>query len=162
MFLVTLNMLIRTAKKEDINDLIKLNRRLCEHIARSDRYCQANKQTEKAFRDFYIRNLPKRNFKYLVAENNKGKIIGYLSAHILKATPFVAPKKIGEILGCIVSKKYKRKGVGKQLVEKIIEWFEKNKVRHIEVEVHSKNKSGIAFWQKMGSKEYIKKMRFDL
>ena len=92
----------------------------------------------------------------------KEKVIGYLIGKIEKPKPYAAPEKIGKVASAFVSEKYRRKGVGKKTVEKLLEWFKENKIKHIELNVDSRNKIGLGAWKKFGFFEFQKKMRLDL
>lgn len=154
-------MFIIEAKKENLEDLIKLNRELCDYHKRLDKYNYSSPETEKFFRKFFLKNYKKKNFLYLIAED-KGKVVGYSSAQIKKTEPYIKPKKVGEIFSIYVLEKYRRERVGKKLFEELIKWFKRNKIKHIEIFAHVKNKKGVKFWQKAGFSEYLKRMRLDL
>ena len=90
------------------------------------------------------------------------KVIGYFIGKIEKAKPFITPKKIGKISDAFVEEKYRKSGIGKMMFNELIQWFKKNKIKHIELSVDSRNEIGIKAWQKFGFKEFMKKMRLDL
>ena len=81
---------------------------------------------------------------------------------IEKAKSFVVPKRIGRISDAFVEEKYRKSGTGKRMFDELIQWFKKNKIKHIELSVDSRNETGIKAWQNFGFKEFMKKMRLDL
>jgi ribosomal protein S18 acetylase RimI-like enzyme len=48
------------------------------------------------------------------------------------------------------------------LVEELLNWFGKRKIKFVEVEVDSRNKIGIRAYKKYGFFEFHKRMRLDL
>ena len=50
----------------------------------------------------------------------------------------------------IVSKSYRHKGIGKQLVSRVIEEAQKKELRHLNVSPVARNKNTIAFFHKLG------------
>ena len=96
----------------------------------------------------------------MVAESN-GKIIGYFAAKIEKPSPIFSPKRIGKISRAFVLEEYRRLGIGKKAVKEILKWFKKNKIKHVEVTVDARNEIGVRFWQSLGFKEFMKRMRRD-
>ncbi|RLI68286.1 MAG: hypothetical protein DRP02_12880 [Candidatus Gerdarchaeota archaeon] len=156
-----MNIQIRKAKQNDIDAIVKLNEQLADYHRKIDKYYKPGSETRKGFRKYLLEIIRKRNVKIMVAETNN-KIIGYFIGTIEKAKPFVVPKKIGRISGAFVEEKYRKSGIGRMMFDELVQWFKKNKIKHIELSVDSRNEIGIKAWQKFGFKEFMKKMRLDL
>lgn len=92
---------------------------------------------------------------------DKNKVIGYFIGAVQKPK-YAVPRKIGRISDAFVLTKYRRKEIGEQLFRELIKWFEVNKIKNIELSVNSRNKIGLAAWEKYGFFEFTKKMRLDL
>ena len=90
------------------------------------------------------------------------KVIGYFIGKIEKAKSFIASKKIGKISDAFMEEKYRKSGIGRMMFDELVQWFKKNKIKHIELSVDSRNEIGVKSWQKFGFKEFMKKMRLDL
>ena len=156
-----MNLKIRRATLNDVEAIVKLNEQLANYHRKIDKYYKPGSETRKVFRKYLLKIIRKRNVKIMVAEIDN-KIIGYFIGKIEKAKPFIIPKKIGKISDVFVEEKYRRFGIGKIMFDELVQWFKKNKIKHIELCVDSKNEIGIKAWQKFGFKEFMKKMRLDL
>jgi len=53
-------------------------------------------------------------------------------------------------------------GMGKKMFDELIKWFKRNKIKHVELSVDSRNEMAVKAYQKFGFKEFMKKMRLDL
>jgi len=156
-----MNIQIRKAKQNDIDAIVKLNEHLADYHRKVDKYYKPSSETRKSFRKYISEIIRKRNIKILVAETDN-KIVGYFIGTIEKAKPFTAPKKIGRISEVFVEEEFRKSGIGRMMFDELIRWFNKNKIKHIELSVDSRNEIGIKAWQKFGFKEFMKKMRLDL
>ncbi|MGB9675510.1 MAG: GNAT family N-acetyltransferase [Candidatus Nanoarchaeia archaeon] len=97
----------------------------------------------------------------VVAENEK-EIMGYFLAKIEKAPIYITPKRIGVIYDAFVKEKYRRKGIGENLFKVVLDWFKKNKIKHVEVTADYRNKQAIQFLKKLNFKPYRLKLRRDI
>lgn len=87
------------------------------------------------FDDFWNENVLKQellseNRKYIVAEEN-GEILGFAGVSICD--------KEAELMNIVVKKNNRGKGIGKALLEKIIEILKLEKLEVLKLEVNSKN-----------------------
>ncbi len=74
----------------------------------------------------------------------------------IKYTPRGTPMKKN------VDSGYKRQGIGTKLFDSICTWFKTFQVNHVELTVASNNPQSIGFWNKMGGKEFMRRMRIKL
>ncbi|AKB66258.1 GNAT family N-acetyltransferase [Methanosarcina mazei] len=85
----------------------------------------------------------------LVKDKDTGQYIGYCISTIDK-------EMIGEIDSLYVEKEYRKHGIGSQLMEKALEWLDKNKVKSKIVAVGDGNEKVIDFYNHYGF--YIRKI----
>ncbi|MDO5708160.1 MAG: ribosomal protein S18-alanine N-acetyltransferase [Andreesenia angusta] len=78
---------------------------------------------------------------YLVAEN-KGEILGYIGSWKVLDE--------GQITNIAVREKYRRAGIGKNLLSNLIDLLENRGVKTIVLEVRVKNESAINLYKKFG------------
>ncbi len=156
-----MNFKIRKATLNDIDTIVELNKQLADYHRKIDKYYKPGSETRKGFKKYLLEIIGKRNVKIIVVEINN-KIIGYFIGTIEKAKPFVVPKRIGRVSDAFVEEKYRKSGIGKMMFNELIQWFKKNKIKHIELSVDSRNEIGIKTWQKFGFREFMKKTRLDL
>lgn len=146
--------IIRPAKIKDLPEIIAMRLELAKYHEALDKNFIINRPAarkfyNKLFKDF-IRS---RKKKLLVAEAD-GKSIGFASAFIAKSEPFQKIKNYGHIRDAYVDKKFRRLGVGKKFIEIFYEWFKKEKLKYIDLNVFCANKLGRAAWGKYGFKDY--------
>jgi ribosomal protein S18 acetylase RimI-like enzyme len=67
-------------------------------------------------------------------------------------------QQYGNLAELAISGKYRRQGVGEQMVEAAMVWFAGQKVERIEVRVAVSNEISTSFWRKMGFSTYLETM----
>jgi len=155
---------IKEAKRKDINSIVKLQMGLADYHKKIDtKYFKSGRERKEQLRKHFLKFLSKRrrNRKFLVAKV-KNRIVGFFIGGIHKPWSYCREKKIGGIYQAYVDRKFRRKGIGNLLFQELLKWFQKRKIKFIEVEVDSQNKIGISAWKKYGFFEFQKKMRLDL
>lgn len=155
------SMKIRKANKKDIEEIVRLNIQLTDHQARLEKYYRSGKEVADSFRKHLRENIGRRNFIVLVADNND-KLCGFFIGIISIARPHVVAKKVGRLDAAFILKEFRTSGIGKLLFDELLKWFKKNKVKNIELSVHSRIKTGNLVWKKLGFKEFYKGMRLNL
>lgn len=89
--------------------------------------------------------------KYFVYEINK-EIVGYIGSRVYDDSI--------EILNFLVSPTYQRKGLGKELLDYLLNSF--NEIKIVTLEVRKSNKQALAFYNKNGFKlDHIKKQYYN-
>lgn len=88
---------------------------------------------------------------YLYKENNEiiGLIVGLINNEETSDYDFRAPKR-GRVLELIVTKKIRSKGIGKQLLDKMTEYFKEKNCEDILIGVFGYNENAIKFYEKCG------------
>ena len=97
------------------------------------------------------------DFKIYVALRGE-QIVGFCVGQIIEKPPVYQVKKIGQVNNIAVKEGHKRQGIGKVLSETINAWFMTQQVNHIELLVATNNPQSLGFWNKMGGREFMKKM----
>ncbi len=102
-------------------------------------------------KDFLYAVLADRESVIFVAESDD-RIIGLVYACVRKFpdTPIRVPCRMGEVDQLIVTKKYRRYGVGKALMEKAEQWADDMKLDRLELSVWDFNHSARFFYQEIG------------
>ncbi len=97
--------------------------------------------------------------RVLVAEAN-GEIAAYASAMIADiTTEMFLPLRCGLLADIYVSEPYRRRGLGRELVERLCLWFRDQDVSHFEWHVSARNQTAMAFWETIGGQPTILRMR---
>jgi ribosomal protein S18 acetylase RimI-like enzyme len=125
--------------------------------------------------DWIDENKKPRNYKYLknCITNNECKIIIVEENENIIGSCIFKHRKIKdhiifkdmnniEIDELIIDKKYRRKGIGKIIFKKIIEFAKENDINKIELGVWAFNKGAIEFYKNMGMNERHIKMEINI
>jgi GNAT superfamily N-acetyltransferase len=54
----------------------------------------------------------------------------------------------------LIEESYRKKGIGKMLINNFIKWVKENKINRIKVSVYDKNTNAIEFYKKTGFTNY--------
>lgn len=95
------------------------------------------------------RAIVERNSFISIALQDK-KIIGLIGGTIQKRQPFYKQKTIGRVRDFTVKEKFRGKGTGKKLFQKLLDWFKKRKVAYIELHAIKNKKKLEKMYKKWG------------
>jgi aminoglycoside 6'-N-acetyltransferase I len=94
----------------------------------------------------------KRSYSIFAAYWDKVPI-GYIFLKVDKNLPIYTVEKYGYISGLYIKPKFRKKGVASELVLAAEKWFNKKKIKRIELKVNVGNDDGMNFWKKNGFKD---------
>jgi ribosomal protein S18 acetylase RimI-like enzyme len=98
----------------------------------------------------------------LVAED-AGEIVGFMLGMIVDLLPDIFAQEPGGFLAdMFVDADYRRRGVGKALVNALQDWFREQGVDHFDWHVAAHNADALAFWRSIGGREVMIRMRAQL
>jgi ribosomal protein S18 acetylase RimI-like enzyme len=145
-------MKIRKAHKEDLDNVVKLGFALLKHHSKFNTYYipirDKNKLREITSK-YFLKLMRSRNALFLVAEDD-GRIVGHAIGEIKKNPPGLLEEKHGEVGEIFIKKEYRRTGLGKQFIDKILAWLKKKKIKRVVVDFDSKNRIARSAYKKMG------------
>lgn len=100
--------------------------------------------------------------RVLIAELD-GRVVGYVLGVIVDLAPeMFAQEASGFLADIYVEQDVRGQGVGRALVDDLSAWFRSHGLRYFEWHVAAHNDAGIAFWQAMGGRSVMLRMRADL
>lgn len=105
--------------------------------------------------EMFIRDSLKSEDSLVLVAIEDGKVAGYSIAVISKHPPVLESEKYGFIEDMAIKSKYRRKGIGTEMLTRILEWFESKDINRIELKVLPENHPGYSFWKKHGFRNYI-------
>ncbi len=156
------SLVIRRAKKADIDIIVKFASYLADfHHKLDPNYWRPSKETEKKFRKFVKKRLKNGRDLILLAED-KGKVVGYFAAEIMKPHLTIKHDRIGNFANAFIIKEYRGKGIAKDAVKIILDWFRKKKLKVARLSVDTRNPLGVRAWEGLGFKEFKKEMKMEL
>ena len=151
-------MLIRKAKKEDIESIHKLDRESTKYHKKFDKdFYTISEKWWKIKKDSQLKAIKSPTNLILVSEVD-GKIAGYIWGYIETNMK----NKIGKIQELIVTSKQRGKGIGKELIKQMLDFFKDKKCIVSEIEVFVENIPTIQVYEKAGFKKREYKMQMKL
>lgn len=148
---------IRRAQQSDIDSLVTLWQEIADYHAELDpRFALASDARTK-YREHLTRLLGDDNWRVFIAEED-GNAIGFITGTV-RENPIFAQRWAGHISDAFVTARYRRRGVGEQLVRVIGDWFRERNVDYLELGAASFNPVAQSFWRKMGFEPYMIRMR---
>ena len=152
-------MKIIKARPEDIGQIADLQQGLMFHEKKIDpTFFDISKHARERFVEFAKKKIENRNSRLLVAVVGD-KIVAYILGWVKERPPVYKLKKVGYISDCFVMKKFRGKGIGEKLTQRMLAWFRTKKLNRVELVVTSRNKLGLTAWKNLGFEEYRKIMR---
>lgn len=92
-----------------------------------------------------------------------GELVGFTLGLVVDLVPEMFRPQMGGFLADIhVEDAYRRRGVGSKLVEALAGWFRSRGVGYMEWYAATANETGRAFWESLGGREVMTRMRVDL
>jgi len=98
-----------------------------------------------------------------VAEQDE-KIVGAVRAEVREAPtiPLVVPRRFGVIDTLVVIRSCRRRGIGTALAAEVQRWAKGKGVSQVELTVYEFNRTGLAFYQKLGFRTASRRLRKSL
>lgn len=97
----------------------------------------------------FIASIANTNYHYLLAEN-ESENIGFITFHTQNLMHHEG--LVGEIQEFYVIPKYRGKGVGRQLLSKILQYAELHNLKGVEVQTNKRRVENVAVYQSLGFK----------
>jgi len=137
-------MIIKKAKKEDIESIHKLDIESVKHHKTFDKdFYSISERWWKIKKASQLKAIKSPTDLVLVAESG-GKIVGYIWGYI----EIMMKYKIGKIQELIVTSKQRGKGIGTRLIKQMLDFFKNRKCVISEIEVFVKNEPTIKVYEK--------------
>ena len=116
-----------------------------------DDYREAYKKLASAF-------LSEEDKAIFIAKTGE-EIVGLVAGSIINYGPLQGNKKMGLINIIVVLPSYRRNGIGKELCEKITEWFSSQEIKEVTLFNSVKNRFSKAFWESCGFEIFLEQRR---
>ncbi|KUJ60609.1 GCN5 family acetyltransferase [Flavobacteriaceae bacterium CRH] len=101
----------------------------------------------EVFKGIFNENISNPNNVYLIAENEK-EGLGFISFHTQKLLHHCG--LVGEIQEFFIHQNYRGQGIGRQLIEKIMQFADQNKLKSIEVTTNRKRVENVLIYENLG------------
>jgi len=100
--------------------------------------------------------------KRVYVAEEKGLLLGYLTAQVNSYPPIYLHEMYGYIGGISVNASARRKGVARKLVNTALDWFREAGIRRVECGVAVENPVSQSFWKGMGFRCFVEKHVLEL
>jgi ribosomal protein S18 acetylase RimI-like enzyme len=155
--------MIRLAKSEDVDAIAHLWEALVEYHRTLDADLpHAADQGPTRYARRLMDQLDNPATRVLVADHNS-QIVGYVLGVVVDLThDLFAQEPSGFLADIYVDESRRRLGIGRALVQGLVDWFRSNGLRYFEWHAAVQNPDGIAFWRALGGREVMLRMRADV
>jgi ribosomal protein S18 acetylase RimI-like enzyme len=140
-------MLIRDAEEADIPEVIKLEYECYAEMMKFDRMLKPLDEVKKRIAKYVKKKFRGKNSKFFVAFD-EDKIVGFAFGDIPRKHFWKV--KFGYLDSLFVLPGWRRKGVGKQLAQKLIDWFKSKGIEYAQLDVDALNRPALHMYQKFG------------
>lgn len=146
--------MIRNATSSDLKKLVELQLSLQRHAEKSNPLIWRITEEGKALiRQKFEKTLSDSNSRILVAEMS-GEVVGFSQGEVVHRTDYL-PESVGTISLLYVVENFRRRGVGSRLVEKLCQFFIKEKVEQVTLRYIIGNIEAERFWSKLNFEPII-------
>ncbi|MDR7522617.1 MAG: GNAT family N-acetyltransferase [Armatimonadota bacterium] len=152
---------IRPATIHDVPEIVGIWGQLAVHHARLDHAFAVAGNWEDEYRHF-IRSLLGRDDALAVVGVQGDRLLGFAVGRISLLPPFFAQRRRGYIHDVVTREGFRRRGIGRRLVEALLEWMREAGVSVAELTVAVRNQEAVAFWEALGFSRYMYHMKRDL
>lgn len=152
---------IREACRTDLDEIVELWKEFMEFHRQRDPFFTRAAEGHRRFRSFVADNLDAPDWLVLVAIE-EDRPVGYCMATVLEYPPVLELKRHGFVQDVAVTEVARRHGVGSALFERTEQWFRKQGITRIELNVAAANEASQAFWRRMGFRDCIHRWARDL
>lgn len=148
---------IRSAKSSDIKALDEFQNKLAVY----ERPFTPTIKREGTIRYYDIEKLISSDKSLLLVAEDDSNLIGCCFGEIRNNEDWSANEFHGYIGLMFTEEKYRSKGVGKLLIDKVLEWLKDKGIKDIRLKVYDKNTKAIDFYKSLGFKNHIVEMIYE-
>lgn len=157
---------IRTGKIKDVPQVANLWKEfMIEHdrnVVKNNKLLKEQviklKTGNQKFKTHLIKLLKTRKGKLFVAEDN-GNIVGYNLAQIKSEIPVFKLRRFGLIADLYIKKEFRGQGIATIFKDKAVEWFKRNNLRYMSINVYPDNSHAYMIYKKWGFTDFKLTMR---
>jgi ribosomal protein S18 acetylase RimI-like enzyme len=148
------NLTIRRATPSDVKRIVQLGLLLQKHVEKSNpSVWRITEEGKKLIKQKVEADLTDSNVLVLIAEAD-GKVIGYVRGEVTSRSDHV-PRTVAHVSLMYIVKQFRRKGVGRRLMEELCKFFNSNKAEDLTVRYVVGNREAERFWRKLGFEPII-------
>jgi putative acetyltransferase len=139
-----LEVILRTPKREDLDDLMELINSLVDEKAEIARTEKVTREEEVAWVPKMLSSLERDELFFLVAEVGK-KVVASSDIHILRGNE----KHVG-VLGIVVKRGFRDSGIGTEMMKTLVEQAMKLGLKVLTLQAYATNGRAVHVYEKLG------------
>lgn len=147
---------LRGCNQGDIEQIVDLWMALAYHINPMDGFYRISPDARKKYKGYLHRIFNDRNYVVFVADADE-ELVGFAMGRVNKSPSVVVPETVGYIENIFIKEGRRQSGIGAALCNKLLNWFKKRGIGHVELFYQIDNSGAAAFWKKMGFKTWMAK-----
>lgn len=152
---------VREARRQDAGAVAALWKQMMDFHGEQDARFRFRGDAVREFERHFHDTLHSRDAHLSVADAG-GQVIGYVLGEIHARKPLYPVGRYGFVSDISVSEEWRRRGVGRAMVNDLMEWFRRRGVTAVELFVAEANPVSSAFWQEMGFAPFLRLVRKEL
>ena len=152
---------IRPATVRDLSEIVEVWGELALHHATLDPAFAPSRQWRDEYRQF-ISGLIGRDDALAVVATFGGQLIGFAVGRISLLPAFFEHRRRGYVHDVVTREAYRRRGIGRRLVNSLLEWMDEAGVSSVELTVAVNNPEAVTFWSRLGFVAYMQHFKRDL
>ncbi|NQY79520.1 MAG: GNAT family N-acetyltransferase [Candidatus Caenarcaniphilales bacterium] len=149
-------MKLRPANIDDITSLMYLQENIIEYERSFD---TAIRNDTIYYPEHKIKEIIEEDMGIVLVLENEGKLFGCGFGTVADAEGWDAYKQKGYLGMMYVAPSFRGQGFGKQIINYLIEWFEKKGILDIQLNVYPQNINAMKLYQSFGFTEHLLYMR---
>ncbi len=157
-----LGILLRQAELVDVENIENLRRQMMLGEIALDPRAKLFPGRLKLMRGNLAQRLGRDNCRVLVAQSLEGGMVGYIVGHIATTAPVFSFSQHGHISGLYVSERWRRKGIGRRLYLELEDWYRREGIAVVQVEVLHRDALSQRFFRSLGFQDYLNCLWYDL
>jgi ribosomal protein S18 acetylase RimI-like enzyme len=158
---LTVEFELRPARLEDIESILKLWCSMMAEHERADDRVRLAEGAQSAYRAYLGYHITSREAWVRVAEVDR-RMIGFCLLIVNRNLPMFLPPRYGYLSDLAIDPKYRRQGIGREIVRAGSEWLRRQDIHSIQLQYYQFNENGRKFWEELGFKPYYTRMWLDL
>lgn len=148
-------MIIRKAKKSDIDEIIKIADQLrkTEAVLDATKNMKDDSYLSSIYRKFELKYIKSRKKIFLVAVLN-GRIVGYINGYIRENWEIYYKEPVAYLDCLCVDESVRNQGIGRSLIDEFISIVKAKGTKYIKLNAFETNTPAVSLYKKLGFKEY--------
>ena len=151
----------RRASAADLEAIIELWSGMMAEHSREDPRIRLTAEAPAAYRAYAASHIDQEDSMLEVAEAD-GRIVGFMLLMISRNLPVFRPSLYGYLSDLAVAPRWRRRGIGRDLVRRGAEWLRRRDIHTIQLQYYEFNRRAGSFWRALGFRPYYTRMWLDL